>query len=66
MIEKFLSMTNGYKSYIGLISAGMFGIAIAQGWILWADYEWLAVLIGTWTGIAIKHSSDKKAAKKGK
>lgn len=50
---------NGRKTYIGLIAAGVFGLAISADWIKWEDYEWLAVLIGTWTGVAITHKSAK-------
>lgn len=53
---------NGKKTYIGLIAAGVFGLAVSAGWIKFEDYEWLAVLIGTWTGVAITHKANKATA----
>lgn len=58
-----LSKLNGMKTYIGMIAAGAIGIGLAMGWMTWED-QWVqavSVLITTWTGIALKHSSDKKA-----
>lgn len=58
-----LKKINGLKTYIGLITAGVFGIGISMGWMTWDD-QWVqtaSVLIATWTGVAMKHSADKKA-----
>jgi len=55
---------NGNKTYIGMIAAGLFGIGIAQGWMSWDDgwVQTIAAVIGMWSGVAIKHSTDKKKA----
>lgn len=58
-----LKKIDGLKTYIGLIVAGAFGIGISMGWMTWDDSttQTISVLIATWTGVAIKHSSDKKS-----
>lgn len=59
-----LQWLNGKKTYLGLIASGILGIAWSQGWIDEKTAEMLAVIIGSWTGVAIKHAWDKSEAAK--
>ena len=54
---------DGAKTYIGLIAAGILGIAVTMGWATWDQVDWLAVLITTWTGVAIRHAASKRTTK---
>lgn len=55
-----MSKLNGYKTYIGMIAAGVYGIAIAAGWIEWEQTLWIAGLITAWTGVGVTHKVVKK------
>lgn len=59
---KALNWLNGKKTYIGIIAATLFSLAVSEGWIALDDWEWLAVLIAGWTGVAINHKANKIAA----
>lgn len=54
-----LKILNGKKTYIGWIAAGVLGMALSFGLVEWSQVEWLAILIGGWTGVAITHKADK-------
>jgi len=54
-----IEWVNGKKTYLGLMAAGVFGLALSAGWIEWERWQWLAVLIGTFTGVGITHKADK-------
>ncbi|KKL52127.1 hypothetical protein LCGC14_2288590 [marine sediment metagenome] len=34
-------------------------MALSFGLVEWSQVEWLAILIGGWTGVAITHKADK-------
>ena len=62
-----LKWINGKKTYLVLLAAGAIGLAVSSGLVEWETVEWLAVIVGTWTGVAITHKADKAidaAAKK--
>jgi len=52
---------NGVKTYLGLIAAGLVGVAMFQGWITEDTAGTLWAVIGAWTGVAVKHAWDKRA-----
>lgn len=55
-----LEWLNGKKTYIGLIAAGLFGIAMSAGWIEWnPTTQAIATIIGTWTGVGFTNKVDK-------
>ena len=54
-----LAWLNGKKTYIGLIAAGVIGLLVSADVVAWERVQWLAVLIGTWTGVAITHKAEK-------
>lgn len=54
-----LSVLDGYKTYIGLVAGGVLGIAVTAGWVAWEQVDWIAVLISTWTGVAVAHKGNK-------
>ena len=54
-----LQWLNGKKTYLGLIAAGVIGLLVSTDLVQWEKVQWLAVLIGTWTGVAITHKAEK-------
>jgi len=54
-----LKRIDGLKTYIGMIAGGALGLALSLGWVQWDQVQWLAALIGTWTGVAISHKASK-------
>ena len=54
-----LQWLNGKKTYLGLIAAGAIGLLVSADVVAWEKVQWLAVLIGTWTGVAITHKAEK-------
>lgn len=50
---------NGKKTYIGMIAGGIIGLLVSMNIITWEQAQPFAVVVGAWTGIAIKHASDK-------
>jgi hypothetical protein len=55
---------NGKKTYIGLVAAGAVGLTKSLGWITPEVAAHCWPIIGAWTGVAIKHSFDKRGKKK--
>lgn len=60
-----LKKLNGNKTYIGMCAAGLLGLLVSLGVVEWSQVEWIAVLIGTWTGVAITHKANKAIVKQG-
>ena len=53
---------SGKKTYIGIIAATVFSLAATEGWIDVDKWQWLALIIAGWTGVAITHKADKAVA----
>jgi len=51
---------NGRKTYIGAIAYGALGFAQSMSWITPEQYNIYLPIVLAWTGIAIKHSMDKR------
>lgn len=54
------NLLSGYKTYIGIIAAGILGVAYAMGWVDQTQFDIAGSLILAWTGVALKHAWDKK------
>jgi len=52
---------DGNKTYLGLIAAGVAGVAVSLGWVDATSpaFQTAMTLIGTWTGVAITHKANK-------
>jgi hypothetical protein len=50
---------DGYKTYIGMIAAGVLGLLVAFDVVTWDQVDWLAIVIGSWTGVAVAHKGNK-------
>ena len=60
-----LKTLEGWKTYLGMIAAGVLGICAAQGWVDLAEPLWQTVtaIVGTWTGVAIVHKANRAIKK---
>ena len=55
-----MNFLSGYKTHIGMIAAGIYGVVIQAEWATAEQIGWLLPIILAWTGVSIKHAIDKR------